>query len=215
MEKIQVAFDRLGIEEAIAVAGKCEAAVDWLEVGTSMIKEFGMESVRAFRQAFPQKKILADMKLMDNAAYECELAFAAGADIITVMGAAPRVSIDRTAACARAAGRSYMIDLLEVPEETIKMLAQDFTDAVFCLHASKDAQEAGQKNAGAERAALLQGRRIAVAGGIGRETVGGIAGSLQPEVFIVGEAITKSGQPLEEAQKIREAIRAGQVKKGE
>ena len=43
--KIQLALDRVTIEEAIILAKLAEPSVDWIEVGTSLIKEYGIESI--------------------------------------------------------------------------------------------------------------------------------------------------------------------------
>ncbi|MGA9173277.1 MAG: orotidine 5'-phosphate decarboxylase / HUMPS family protein, partial [Thermoactinomyces sp.] len=92
--KLQLALDRLTVSEAIKIADQVKAEVDWIEVGTSLIKEYGMSSVKALREAFPDHIIVADMKTFDNAAYEMEICFAAGADVATVMGAAPVETIE-------------------------------------------------------------------------------------------------------------------------
>ncbi|WP_245837250.1 orotidine 5'-phosphate decarboxylase / HUMPS family protein [Virgibacillus phasianinus] len=86
---LQLALDRFTVEEAIQLAYETRDQVDWLEIGTSLVKEFGMESIQKFRYAFPAKTLVADMKINDNAKYECKLAFDAGADVVTVMGASP------------------------------------------------------------------------------------------------------------------------------
>ena len=62
----QLALDRFSIEEALQMARNCQEEADWIEIGTSLIKEFGMESVLAFREAFPQKFLLADTKTIDK-----------------------------------------------------------------------------------------------------------------------------------------------------
>jgi 3-hexulose-6-phosphate synthase len=43
---LQLALDRMSIPEAIRLAGETEEFTDWIEAGTSIIKEFGMAGVR-------------------------------------------------------------------------------------------------------------------------------------------------------------------------
>ena len=38
---IQLALDRMNMKEAIEMARTVESSIDWIEVGTSLIKEFG------------------------------------------------------------------------------------------------------------------------------------------------------------------------------
>ena len=145
----QLALDRFSIEEALQMARNCQEEADWIEIGTSLIKEFGMESVLAFREAFPQKFLLADTKTIDNAIYEAKIAYEAGADAITVMGCGPAVTIDLVAEEARKRGKTYMIDLLNTKPAEQQKLRETFPDAVFCLHTSKDMQEHGNHEANA------------------------------------------------------------------
>lgn len=203
--KFQLALDRFSIEEALKIAQKAADEVDWLEIGTSLVKEFGMASVRAFRQAFPDKVLLADTKTIDNAIYEAKIAYDAGADIITVMGCGPEVTIELVAEEARKRKKSYMIDLLNTTPDCQQKLRDAFPDAVFCLHTSKDVQEHGQ--AAAAEDISWQGHRLAVAGGIKKETIGTIAARLAPEVYIIGGAITKQEDPRAAAKALRSLIK--------
>lgn len=87
--KIQLALDRMTISEAIETAKEAEQYVDLIEVGTSLIKEYGVESISEIKKEFSLKPVLADMKTFDNATYEFSIAFDAGADMATVMGRLP------------------------------------------------------------------------------------------------------------------------------
>lgn len=91
---IQLALDRMDINQAIQITQQVEKYIDWIEVGTSLIKEFGIKSIEAIKRAFPSKMIVADTKTMDNAVYECNLCFEAGADVMTVMGVAPLMTVE-------------------------------------------------------------------------------------------------------------------------
>src|SRR5947199_2140731 len=91
--QLQIALDRLPLDDAVRLATRLEPYADVIEVGTSLIKEFGVESVKRLRQALPQAHILADIKTNDEARYEFELYFTVGADIATVMGTAPNATL--------------------------------------------------------------------------------------------------------------------------
>lgn len=205
---IQLALDRLTIDEAILNANKVKKYVDWIEVGTSLIKEFGINSVKEIRKAFPEKIILADVKTFDNAKYEFKMCFEAGADVATVMGTAPKVSIDICMEVARESGRKVMIDLLNTSDEKIKELSV-YEDAIFCLHISKDLQEViGEKQEVSKikvpkPLTKIKDLKIAIAGGITSEFLENLK-DIHPYVVIVGSAITKSTNPELEAKKIKE-----------
>ncbi|GIO67338.1 orotidine 5'-phosphate decarboxylase / HUMPS family protein [Paenibacillus cookii] len=139
---IQLALDRMSIQEAIDMARLTEPYIDWIEVGTSLIKEFGMAAVEAMKREFPSKVIVADVKTFDNAVYEFELCYKAGADVATVMGASPPVTVELCMKTAQTWGRQVMIDLLHTTPEEQAALAR-YREAVHCLHVSKDQQEGG------------------------------------------------------------------------
>lgn len=200
--KIQLALDRLSIVKAIEIANSCKNEVDWLEIGTSLIKEFGTESIRTFRQAFPNKILLADMKIIDNALYESDIAYAAGADIVTVMGCGPVITIELVAQSAKKHNKDYMIDLLGTNKLRQKTIRANFTDAIFCLHVSKDIQEIQEKSFRFEDT-LLKEQRLAVAGGINKQNIKSIANEIIPEIFIIGGAITQTDDPQKAANELR------------
>lgn len=198
--KLQLALDRMTITEAIEMVRKVEDDVDWIEVGTSLIKEFGMVSIRELKQHFPHKTILADIKTMDNAVYEFEMCFENGADAATVMGVSPEATIDACIQVAKKYNRTVMIDLLNTSAHQKKLAATK--QAVLCAHISKDQQELTEDKTGFSIDPLLQGKRLAVAGGIQLDTFFSVK-ELKPEVVIIGSAITKTEKPAEAAQKFR------------
>lgn len=189
------------IHEAIERAAAAEQHVEWIEVGTSLIKEFGMDSVRALRKAFPDKVIVADMKTNDNAQYECQLCFEAGADVATVMGTAPLVTIQACIAEAKKRNKQMMIDLLNTTPAQQEALSG--CAVIFCLHTSKDEQELGAGENGG--AVLKDGVRTAVAGGITLDNLHGYL-KRKPSVLIIGSAITKAKDPGRAAAAFKEKV---------
>lgn len=202
--KIQLALDRMEINEAIKLTKKVEASVDWIEVGTSLIKEFGMDSVREMKQAFPTKTIVADIKTIDNARYEFEMCFEAGADVATVMGVSPLVTIDACMEVAKRYNKIVMIDLLNTTEQQ-KMDLMKYKDAVFCEHISKDQQEElGASNHSAVDSSFYDPEMtIAAAGGITLDSLDLLRKTLNPSIVIIGSAITKAENPAEAAAKFK------------
>jgi 3-hexulose-6-phosphate synthase len=206
--KIQLALDRMEIAEAIELTRKVEDSIDWIEVGTSLIKEFGVASIKALKQAFPNKPIVADIKTIDNARYEFEMCFEAGADIATVMGVSPLVTIDVCMEVANSYRKVVMIDLLNTSEQQKKELKK-YSDAVFCEHVSKDEQEElGVRNRSAKKSALYEepSLTIAAAGGITFGSLDLLRRTIDPSIVIIGSAITKADNPREVAAKFKQLI---------
>ncbi|SFB20336.1 MULTISPECIES: 3-hexulose-6-phosphate synthase [unclassified Bacillus (in: firmicutes)] len=206
--KIQLALDRINIEEAISLTKKVEDYVDWIEVGTSLIKEFGMRSVAALKEAFPDKTIVADMKTIDNAVYECKITFDAGADVVTVMGVSPLVTIETCLVEAEKRNKRIMIDLLNTD---VASLPRDIAEkAVLCLHTSKDQQELSGSGFSGLAVKDVGHLELAIAGGITLENIDEIA-KLNPAVVIIGSAITKAAIPAAAANQFMSLLGKGAV----
>lgn len=199
--KIQLAVDRVTLEEALSILEQANPYFDVIEVGTSLFLDYGLEAVRQIRSRFVQP-ILADFKTMDEAEYEFNQIYSNGADIATVMGA---TSLDTLRICQRVAteyGKDYMIDIMEVSDEKIKELAE-FDDAIIALHLPKDKD--------ADLKAYIEDfvskhhldNKLAAAGGITLEDLPYLK-EAGIEIAIVGSAITKSEHIKEIAKKFKE-----------
>ena len=73
------------LDKALAVAELTQNYADVIEVGSLLIYKHGDAAVRAFKERFPQKTILADAKIADHAKDAITLLAQAGADWITVL----------------------------------------------------------------------------------------------------------------------------------
>ncbi|PLS03659.1 3-hexulose-6-phosphate synthase [Neobacillus cucumis] len=204
--KIQLALDRMEIAEAIELTRKVADSIDWIEVGTSLIKEFGVASVKELKRAFPAKTVVADIKTIDNARYEFEMCFESGADVATVMGVSPLVTIVACMEVAQRYNKQVMIDLLNTSAEQKRALMK-YKEAIFCDHVSKDEQEiSGSQNRGMKNGELLEDPDIlvAAAGGISLDSIGKLRETLNPAIAIIGSAITKADNPAAAAAKFKQ-----------
>ena len=86
--KLQVAMDVLTTKDALELAGKAAPHVDIIELGTPLIKAEGLSAITAIKEAHPDKIVFADLKTMDAGELEADIAFSAGADLVTVLGVA-------------------------------------------------------------------------------------------------------------------------------
>ncbi|TMW72287.1 3-hexulose-6-phosphate synthase [Alteribacter natronophilus] len=204
--KLQLALDRLSREDCLAVLRQTAPYIDWIEVGTGVIKEYGTEIITEIRNGYPDHTIVADMKTCDAGRHEAIQAFEAGADVTTVMAFSADGTICDMIDVARSYGTSVMIDLLNVDSaERVKELSALGAD-LFGLHNGKDMQAAGD-HASASQFELVKGieGRVAVAGGINEDTLPDIAAQ-KPDIVIVGSAITGAGDPEKAAARIKELM---------
>ncbi len=203
--KLQVAVDRVSIERAIDIIREVEEYADIVEIGTSLIKDFGLESIRRIKSEFPKKKILADIKTVDEAEYEFEAVYKAGADIATVLGGASLETIRVCKSVANNYSKDYLIDLIEVSREKQDSL-KEFSDGIICVHLPSDNKSECINELIDSTIDNLEGfTRLAVAGGVSKESIKLIKES-NFEIVIVGGAITKSENIKETAKTFKELM---------
>ncbi len=204
---LQIALDFTSIERAIEIAIKVGRHVDIIEAGTPLIKSEGIRVIKILRALFPDKKVFADLKIMDAGTLESSIAFDAGADIISVCGRASYETVEETIRIARDRNKEVMVDLIgarDILSEArgLVPLAPDY----FCIHTGLDEQMKGKS--------IMEGLRIftdnlnlpfAVAGGIKPRDLPSIL-SFKPSIVIVGGYITKAEDPLSALYEIRERM---------
>ena len=203
--KLQIAIDRVSIERAIDIIKEVEEYADIIEIGTSLIKDFGLESVRRIRKEFPNIRILADIKTVDEAEYEFEAVYKAGADIATVLGGS---SLETLRICKKVAnkyGKDYLIDLIDISSERQEIL-KEFTDGILCIHLPSDNKGVGLESLIDSRIGNLGGfNKLAVAGGVDRDNIN-IIKKANFHIAIVGGSITKSSNIKESAKILKKLM---------
>ncbi len=203
--KLQIALDRINLEVAVTLAHQLRDYADIIEVGTSLIKEYGLLSVRMLKDAAKGTSILADLKTMDEGEYEFLSAYDSKADLATVMGVAAPSTV---AACYRVSDKmekSLVIDLLETSEERISALTS-FQSALFCVHLPKDGGNLDIETKVHDFFKCHPSiEHVAVAGGVRLEHVP-LLRKLGVEVCIVGSQIIGSDNPIEAAKEFYHAV---------
>ena len=209
MAKLQVAIDLLTIEDALALAAKVAPYVDIIELGTPLIKNMGSAVITAMKNAHPDKLVFADLKTADAGELEADIAFKAGADLVTVMGAAGNATIIGAVKAAKAHGKGVVVDTIGYPDRVKRAqevigLGVEFVE----LHAGLDEQwTAGYSIQVLIDEAARAGVPVSIAGGVNIDNVTAVikAGA---QVAVAGAAIYGAEDPAAAAKALREAIDA-------
>ena len=128
-------------ELAKKLVSEAKESIDIIEVGTPFVMEYGLAPVKELKAAFPEKTILADLKIADAGYYEAAAAFKNGADIATVLAVTDDATIRNAVAAAREYGCAIMVDMLAVPNLPERLTQVDAMGVDYiCLHTSKDLQ---------------------------------------------------------------------------
>ncbi|MCY4061460.1 MAG: orotidine 5'-phosphate decarboxylase [Chloroflexi bacterium] len=208
MAKLQLALDS-ELASAIDILSAVHPYIDIAEVGTPLVFREGMRAVRRIRDWYPQLTLVADLKIMDAGEAEADIAFSAGADIVTVMAVAAEATVAGALGSARAHGKRLMVDMMQVAHTTTR--ARELADMgcdLLCLHTAHDQQAL----LGSPFAQLAELRRalptadLAIAGGVKLGALEQIL-PLKPQAIIVGSAITGAADPRASAMQFHERIR--------
>ncbi|MGQ3684091.1 MAG: 3-hexulose-6-phosphate synthase [Candidatus Loosdrechtia sp.] len=204
---VQVALDFVDLHRAVKVAREAiEGGVDWLEIGTPLIKSEGMNAVRHFKQIFPGIPLVADMKTMDAGRIEVEMAAKAGAGIVVVMGDASDSTVKECIQAGKNYGIKVCVDFMDASQGERVAAAEKWGADYIAVHTAIDEQMCGKTPL-----AVLQDicRKVkvpvAVAGGVNSENVIDMVNA-GASVIIVGGYITKSKDAKAATANIKNAI---------
>jgi 3-hexulose-6-phosphate synthase/6-phospho-3-hexuloisomerase len=208
---LQLALDLVHGDRALQIATEAvRGGVDWIEVGTPLIKSEGMEIVRQLKKAFPGHTIVADMKTIDVGGPEVEIAAKSGADIVVVLGVSSDPTITEGVMSARQYGAKVMVDLFNIKDKAARAKEVEKMGADYiCVHVGIDEQMVGGSPISELKGlAKAVGIPIAVAGGVNSETAPDMvrAGA---SIIIVGGAIIKAKDVTAAARKVKRSITTG------
>lgn len=202
--KLQIALDDVTLEGALELVKKVRDYIDIIEIGTPFVYEYGMQAVRTMKEHFPDKEILADMKIMDAGYYEAEEALKAGADYVTVLGVTDNLTIQGCKEAAEKYGKEIVVDMIcvENMEERIAKLEEIGVHGL-AVHTGTDQQAIGRTPLDDLKvmSAAAKKAKISVAGGIHADTVKDYI-KYHPDVLIVGGGICHAEDPAAAAKEI-------------
>jgi 3-hexulose-6-phosphate synthase/6-phospho-3-hexuloisomerase len=205
---LQLALDFVDLERALKAAVAAAAVgADWIEAGTPLIKSEGLQAVRKLRELFPEKTIVADMKIMDAGRMEVEAAAKAGADVVDVLGTASDATIRECIQAGKNYGAQIVVDLISVEDivtraKNIEKMGADY----LTVHCSIDEQMEGKSPfERLQKVCESVSIPVGVAGGINSETAHK-AVKAGASIIIVGGAITKASDPQKATVEIKKAI---------
>ena len=209
MVKLQVAIDLLTTEDAIALATKVAPYIDIIELGTPLIKSEGLAVITAMKKAFPDKLVFADFKTADAGELEADMAFGAGADLITILGATGDATIIGAVKSAKKHGKGVVVDTIGVLDrvkraQEVIALGAEFVE----LHAGLDEQaQPGYSIQVLIDEASRAGVPVSIAGGVKLSNIAAVKAS-GVKVAVAGAAIYGAADPAAAAKELREDLDA-------
>lgn len=204
---LQLALDGT-LDASLGLVDAVGDGVDRIEIGTPLVVREGMHAVRSVRERFPHGPLVADLKIMDAGEEEADIAFAAGADEVTVLAVADDDTVRGAVAAATAHDGRVVADLIQTPDpgsRAVRLVTLGVD--LLAVHVGADAQRRELRPFDALRSLreTLPDAALAVAGGIDAATAGRVV-PYGPAVVIVGGGIARADDPRAAAHAIREAL---------
>jgi len=166
-----------------------------LEVGTPLLKKYGVKVIRELRELARDVFIVADLKTLDVGKVEVDLAFEETADAVVASGLAAAETLNKFIYEAKRLGIYASVDTMNVEDPIRKFQSlKEFPD-IMILHRAIDVEKTGKprwylikeiKETFKDKKFL-----VAVAGGLTPETAPEALAS-GADIIIVGRYITQS-----------------------
>lgn len=207
--KLQIALDfDFDFLKAKSIIQETINNIDIIEAGTPFLMEQGLCLLSKLKKSFPEKKLVADLKIADAGYREAENAFKAGADAVTTLAAVGDTTVKNVKDAARAYDKKIIVDMLGV--ENLKSRLKEIDDLsvdYICLHTSKDLQKLNEdfSQAFMDLKNIIKNSKVIIAGNINVNNIKHYA-EVQPDIIIVGEGITLSSNPYKTSSEIRSAM---------
>lgn len=205
--KLQVALDFFTTEEALKLMELIHPYVDIVELGSPLIYADGFSAVKAMKEEYPGKLVLADMKIVDGGYDIGYKAYEAGADIVTTIGMTNDDTLKGLVRAARELGKYAMVDVIGVTDLDRRICeAEEMGFDYILLHTAHDTlcpDAAAPIKDLARVKKLIKRAKVGVSGGITVAQMPDIC-CAAPDWIVVGSGITCAKDPLEAAQRIAE-----------
>jgi 3-hexulose-6-phosphate synthase len=209
--RIQIALDTLDANIALDLAKKAAPYVDIIEAGTPLIKSVGISIVKKLKELYPEKIILADLKSSDVGGYEANMAFEAGADVVTTQGITTTATVVEVQRMADKWNRRAEVDMTgvaDVPARTQELKKLGVSLVLF--HRSIDEETTigalwDDKAINTLKSLCDMGVDVAIAGGINADLLPRFKG-IPLYGIVIGRGITAQQDPASAVKRIYDQV---------
>ena len=203
--KLQVALDFFTTEDALALMKLIHPYVDIIELGSPLMYAEGFSAIKVMKEEYPDKLVLADMKIVDGG-YDIGLkAYEAGADIVITIAMTNDDTLKGLVKAAHELGKYAMVDAIGVTDLDKRVLeAEEMGFDYILLHTAHDTLGDDVMAPVRDLARVkknVKHARVGISGGITVAQMPGICGA-NPDWVVVGSGITCARDPLNVTREI-------------
>ena len=208
--KLQLALDTPDLVHELDLVGKVAPYVDLIEAGTPLLIREGIRAVREVRRRYRGRPVVADIKVIDAGEPIAELAFAAGASVVTVLGCASDEVIARVVRSAQRYDGAVMADSLsvtDIPKRAAELAKLGVASLCVNRRGLMSLPNASREEKVIQIANLIAQIELPVylAGGIDHDELL-LLRDLPLAGVIIGAAIAEAQSPVESAKRMREIL---------
>ena len=213
--KLQLALDTFDLPSALAPVQKARDHIDVVEAGTILCYAEGMHAVRALRALYPDKILLADVRIAEAGSIIAKLAFEAGADWVSVVSGATLTTLEVVLKEAEKRGGEVQLELIDGWTWDDAAAWRDLGVPWVITHRSRDGEATIREQGGdlswkerdfeVMRNLSEMGFKVSVAGGVKVEDMPRFK-DVPIGVFTVGRAIREADDPAAAARAFQDAI---------
>ncbi len=205
--KLLISFNILDLDKALTVAALIEPHADLFIIGPLLIYKYGEQSVKSFRNMFPEKPLMAKAQVLERPVESVTLFASAGADWISVLAGAGAETIHTATTTAKDKGVKVVLDLADASSigQTALEAERLGAEALTVLKPRVEDTRAPFT----DNWNMIQGNTklpIFMASHISRDNVGEVLG-LNPSGIILGSAVVNADNPLEEIRYFAELLK--------
>ena len=208
--RLQVAVDATDMVSGLGPLNRAVAHVDVIECGTIWVIAEGLKVVREVRALYPEKTILADVRIAEAGSLISRQCFEAGADWVSCVAGASLATIKQVVQVAEEFGGEVQVELGETYSAERARAWRELGVKHVIVKRSRDREAAGDLSWGDADVARVSeladmGFTVTVTGGIKADELDVFAGR-PVGVVIAGRGIMKAEDPEAAALEMRQAI---------
>lgn len=208
--QLQLALDTSDLVSALGPLNRVVDVVDVIECGTILILGEGLRCVRELRALFPDRTILADVRIAEAGSLIARHCFDAGASWVSCVAGASLTTVAQVVAVAAEYGGQVQVELGETYDPDRARAWRDLGVDHVIVKRSRDRESAGDLAWGAddhERIGELaqMGFTVTITGGLKPADLDAFAGR-EVGVVIAGRSIVAAADPRGAAEEFRRAL---------
>ena len=209
--RLQIALDKTDLPSALAPLQKAASQIDIIECGTVLVLAEGLRAVREIRALFPDKEILADIRVAEAGKLLSQMAFEAGASLVSVVAGASMNTVRQVCAVAAAHRGEVQVELADEWYDAAR--ARRWREAGVqhvIVKRSRDREAAGDLSWAPEDVARVDelaalGFTVTITGGVTPADLSTFANH-PVGIVIAGRSIVDARDPLAAAAELKQAM---------